>query len=334
MNTVGTALERLARALADPDRLVPLIQAAVLVIAGLLLARVARGLIRRMSRGTSVQSRVLMQRTASYLILGIFFVSAMRQFGFDFTVLLGAAGILTAAAAFASQTSASNVISGLFLGLERSVEIGDIITVSGVTGEVLSIDLLSTRLRTFDNLLVRIPNETMVKTEITNLNRFPIRRYDLRIGVAYKEDLARVRNVLLEVADRNPLCLEEPAPMIISQGYGASSVDFQLSVWARREAYLQVRNQIHQQVKEAFDREDIEIPFPQMTMHPPRAAPEEPAEGADEAPGRRTTADDAEVAPAHGGDEDAQRDRAGTARPEASRDGTRGDSGTRSRPDG
>ena len=258
---------RAGRALADPERLGPLLQAAVLVVAGLVLARLARGLVRRLARGASVQSRVLMQRTASYTILGVFFVSALRQLGFDFTVLLGAAGILTAAAAFASQTSASNVISGLFLGLERSVEIGDVITVGTVTGEVLSIDLLSTRLRTFDNLLVRIPNETMVKTEITNLNRFPIRRYDLRVGVAYREDLGRVRQVLLDVADRNPLCLEEPAPLVIAQGYGASSIDFQLSVWARREAYLEVRNQIHQQVKEAFDREGIEIPFPQMTMH-------------------------------------------------------------------
>lgn len=292
LDSLRTGMARLGRVLADPDRLGPLLQAIVLVAAGVVAARLARGLIGRLARGRSVQTRVLMQRSASYLILGIFFVSALRQLGFDFTVLLGAAGILTAAAAFASQTSASNVISGLFLGLERSVEIGDVITVGNVTGEVLSIDLLSTRLRTFDNLLVRVPNETMVKTEITNLNRFPIRRYDLRVGVAYKEDLARVRRVLLEVAELNPLCLEEPGPLIIAQGYGTSSIDFQLSVWARREAYLEVRNQIHQQVKEAFDREGIEIPFPQMTMHaaPPRpggesvAAPDpaarDPAEGA------------------------------------------------------
>lgn len=64
--------------------------------------------------------------------------------------------------------------------------------------------------------------------------------------------------------------------MILSQGYGASSVDFQLSVWARRESYIEVRNQIHQQVKEAFDREGIEIPFPQVTMHAARPAPEGP----------------------------------------------------------
>jgi hypothetical protein len=103
----------------------------------------------------------------------------MRQLGFDFTVLLGAAGIVTVAIGFASQTSASNLISGLFLVWRRRSGIGDIVTVDGVTGEVLSVDLLSTKLRTFDNLQVRIPNETMVKARITTLNRFPLRRVDL-----------------------------------------------------------------------------------------------------------------------------------------------------------
>lgn len=266
------ALGRLGQALTDPARLAPLLQALVLVVIGYLLARVARRLVAHVTQAARPQSSLLAQRTAMYVVLGIFLVSALRELGFDFTVILGAAGILTAAAAFASQTSASNIISGLFLGLERSVEIGDVITVNGITGEVLSIDLLSTRLRTFDNLLVRVPNETMVKTEITNLARFPIRRYDLQLGVAYKEDLAKVRRVLEEVADRNPLCLEEPRPLIIAQGYGASSIDLQLSVWSRREAYLDLRNQIHQQVKEAFDREGIEIPYPHVSVYAGQAS--------------------------------------------------------------
>lgn len=254
-------------ALADPARWGPLLQAVVLLTIGIVLARVSRRVLGRVARSAPAQTRVLLQRAASWTLLGIFAVSALRELGFDFTVILGAAGILTAAAAFASQTSASNVISGLFLGAEGSVRIGDVITVGGVTGEVLAIDLLSTRLRTFDNLMVRIPNETMVKAEITNLNRFPIRRYDLRIGVAYASDIEHVRRVLLEVADRDPTILEEPAPLIIAQGFGPSSIDLQLSVWARREAYLEVRNAVQQKVKEAFDREGIEIPYPQVAVH-------------------------------------------------------------------
>lgn len=259
------------RTLSDLPLWAPLLRAGLLLVAGVVLARLVSRLVSRLlSRVTYAshgQTRVLLQRAASWTVLGVFAVSALRELGFDFAVVLGAVGILTAAAAFASQTSASNVISGLFLGIEGTVSIGDIITVNGVTGEVLAIDMLSTRLRTFDNLMVRIPNETMMKADITNLNRFPIRRYDLRIGVAYGSDLARVHAVLMKVADDNPLVLEEPAPLIIAQGYGASSIDLQLSVWARKEAYLEVRNDVQRQVKTAFDRAGIEIPFPQVTLH-------------------------------------------------------------------
>lgn len=253
-------------AMTDASRWVPLLRAVLLLALGVMLAAVLRRVLGRVMRNAPPHGRALIGRIATWTVVIVFAVSALRELGFDFTVVLGAAGILTAAAAFASQASASNVISGLFLGLEGNVQIGDVITVNGVTGEVLGIDLLSTRLRTFDNLMVRIPNETMVRADITNLQRFPIRRYDLRVGVAYASDLQRVRDALMEVADRHPLILEEPAPLIIAQGYGASSIDLQFSVWARREAYLEVRNAVQKEVKEAFDRAGIQIPFPHVAL--------------------------------------------------------------------
>jgi small-conductance mechanosensitive channel len=143
-----------------------------------------------------------------------------------------------------------------------------VIRVGSTTGEVLSVDLLSVKLRTFDNLFVRIPNETMIKAEIVNLQRFPIRRYDLQVGVAYREDMRAVREALTAVAEENPLCLEEPAPLILFQGYGESSLNFQFSVWASQENFLTVRNMIPTEVKEAFDERGIEIPFPQRTLVP------------------------------------------------------------------
>ena len=243
-------------------------QAATLVVAGLVLARLARlAVVRTFAKTLSRQQLMLLRRTVSYALLGLFFISALRELGFDFGVLLGAAGIVTLAVGFASQTSVSNLVSGLFVVLERAVEVGDVITVDGTTGEVLSIDLLSTKLRTFDNLFIRIPNETMVKTQITNLNRFPLRRVDLRVGVAYKEDLGEVVDILKEVAHKNPLCLEEPAPVLISQGFGDSSVDYQFSVWAKTENYLELRNSMQRNIKAAFDAAGVELPFPHRSLY-------------------------------------------------------------------
>ena len=244
------------------------VKAAILTVGGLVLARLARvGVVRAFAKTLSRQQLMLLRRAASYAILGLFFVSALRELGFDFGVLLGAAGIVTLAVGFASQTSVSNLISGLFVVLERAVEVGDVITVDGVTGEVLSIDLLSTKLRTFDNLYVRVPNETMVKTKITNLNRFPLRRVDLNVGVAYKEDLGEVVELLKEVAYKNKLCLDEPEPVFIAQGFGDSSVDHQFSVWAKTENYLALRNSMQLDIKAAFDTAGIEIPVPHRSLY-------------------------------------------------------------------
>ena len=88
-----------------------------------------------------------------------------------------------------------------------------------------------------------------------------------KIGIAYKEDVAKVWQVLLEVADKNPLCLAEPKPLIIFQGFGDSSIDLQYSVWVRRDEYLTLKNEIQMDIKAAFDQQDIEIPFPHRTLY-------------------------------------------------------------------
>ena len=240
----------------------------VLLIAGFVLARlISSGLVRLLAKQTSAHQAMLVRRISFYTILTLFIASALIEVGFDMSIFLGAAGILTVAIGFASQTSASNIISGLFLIGEKPFEIGEVIRIGSTTGEVISIDLLSVKLRTLDNLYVRIANENLIKSEITNLHRFPIRRVDIIVGIDYNEDLKRVMDVLLDVADRNPLCLNEPRPQLIYQGFNESSIDIQFSAWAKQENFLEVKNGMYVEIKEAFDRQGISIPFPQRTVH-------------------------------------------------------------------
>lgn len=242
--------------------------AVVILVIGLVLSRVLSQLAyRAVIAPMGAHTAATLRRVILYLLIALTLMVALRELGFSLSVLLGAAGILSIALGFASQTSASNLVSGVFLVAEKAFVVGDTIKVGGTTGEVLSIDLLSVKLRTFDNLYVRVPNETLIKSEITNITRFQIRRYDLQIGVAYKEDISRVHELLVAIADEFDVCLDQPRPLLIFQGFGESSIDLQFSVWASRENFLELRNQMPALVKEAFDKEGIEIPFPHRTIY-------------------------------------------------------------------
>lgn len=259
-------LHRLGEWLTD-ERLYRVIRALIMLGAGLIVARLGSGAVRRLGqRHLDKHQSMLLQRAVFYGLLLVFVLSALHQLGFNVGVLLGAAGIVSVAVGFASQTSASNLISGLFLVGERPFSVGDVIQVGSTTGEVLSIDLLSVKLRTFDNLYVRIPNETLIKSEVTTLTRFPIRRFDLQLGVAYKEDIKQVEAILQAVADANPLCLVDPEPQVFFQGFGESSQDLQFSVWSKRDNFARMKINLAHEIKQAFDEAGVQIPFPQRDL--------------------------------------------------------------------
>lgn len=244
------------------------VRAIILLASGLIVGKLLGSITQRLLKDKFSEHQLkLTRRIVFYLILGLFIASALRELGFSLTTLLGAAGIFSVAIGFASQTSASNFISGLFLMAEKPFAIGDAIQVGSTTGEVLSIDALSVKIRTFDNRYVRIPNETLLKSETITLTKFPIRRIDLPIGVAYKENVSKVREVLFDVAARNPLCLDEPKPLLLFLNFGESALEFQLSVWAKRQNFLELKNSILEEIKMRFDSEGIEIPFPHRTIY-------------------------------------------------------------------
>ena len=243
-------------------------RAGSVLLVGLLVARILAASLYKLTLGRmGVHTATTLRRVLFYVLSAIVVMTSLRELGFSLGVLLGAAGVLSVALGFASQTSASNLISGLFLVAERPFEIGDIITVDSFTGEVLSIDLLSVKIRTFDNLFVRVPNEVLIKTQITNLTRFPIRRLDIQIGIAYKEDIEKARTLLIKTADDYPLSLDQPRPLVIFQGFGDSSLNLQFSVWTTRENFLELRNTIPERVRKAFVEAGIEIPFPHRSLY-------------------------------------------------------------------
>lgn len=224
---------------------------------------VKRSLYKHLSR----QSMMLVLRTIIYTGYIGLVLMVIRELNYDLTALFGAAGVVGIVIGVASQTSIGNIISGLFLVSEKSFELGDVIRIGDKTGTVYSIDLLSIKIKTYENLLIRIPNQTVISTELVNVTKFPIRRLEFQVGVAYKEDLRKVKTILESVARNNPLCLEEPEPIIIFKEFGSSSINITFGVWFEKANYLAVKNSVFMEVKEAFEREGIEIPFPHISVY-------------------------------------------------------------------
>ena len=229
---------------------------------------VKRSLYKHLSR----QSMMLVLRTIIYTgYTGMVFI-VIRELNYDLTALFGAAGVVGIVIGVASQTSIGNIVSGLFLVSEKSFELGDVVRIGDKTGTVYSIDLLSIKVKTYDNVLIRIPNQTVISTELVNVTKFPVRRLEFQIGVAYKEDLRKVKTVLENVARNNPLCLEEPEPVIIFKEFGSSSINITFGVWFEKANYLAVKNSVFIEIKEAFVREGIEMPFPHVSIYAGQAS--------------------------------------------------------------
>ena len=239
----------------------------ILIIGVSSIQLIAFMLRRSLRKQLSRQRMMLITRTVIYTGYTGLVLIVVKEFNYDLTALFGAAGVVGIVIGVASQTSIGNIISGLFLVGEKSFEIGDVVKIGDKTGTVYSIDLLSIKIKTFDNLLIRIPNQSVISSELTNVTRFPIRRLDFQIGVAYKEDLRKVKAVLENVARNNPLCLEEPEPYILFQTFGDSSINITFGVWFEKANYSAVKNSVFIEIKEAFDREGIEIPFPHVSIY-------------------------------------------------------------------
>lgn len=199
----------------------------------------------------------------TFVTLAFFIALNIAGLSGRLSTIVAAAGITGIVLGFASQTVVANFISGIFMYFDKPLKIGDPVEVAGYSGVVHDIRILSTRIRTWDGLLVRIPNEKLFNSDIKNLQKYPARRVDITVGIAYKEDAGRAIEVIKKTLDEMPYVLAEPEPMVFVDNLGDSSVNIAVKAWAPSEKWFDVRWQIVQKIKEALDREGIEIPFPQ-----------------------------------------------------------------------
>jgi len=244
------------------------ISTALLIFLGALLVSKLLALnIRRSLRDRIAREHLeLIVKLFSYAIIVISVILALPLIGVKLSGLMVAGGIVALAVGFASQSIIGNLVSGLFLIMERPVKIGDIVEISGITGFVEDIRIISTTLRTFDGLYVRMPNETVFTSRITNFVFYQVRRFDCAVGISYNDDAQEAIKIIRETIKNHPLVLVNPPALAFVDRLGESSVNIMVMVWVPTGEWFTVRTELLLQIKTALEGAGIEIPLPQHVL--------------------------------------------------------------------
>jgi len=247
-----------------------IIKFLVIVIVFYLLSIVAgKAALKTASRSKSFSSLLrdflVLSARRTVLFIGFFVgLSALEINIGPVLAVIGAAGFVIA---FALQNSLSNFASGILMLVYRPFDTGDVINVAGTLGKVESMNLLSTQLRTPDNQLVIVPNNSVWGGVITNITGITQRRVDMVFGIGYNDDIDKTQRILEEIVNGHELVLKEPAAVVKLHELADSSVNFICRPWARPEDYWNVYWDITREVKRRFDAEGVSIPFPQRDVH-------------------------------------------------------------------
>jgi small-conductance mechanosensitive channel len=234
---------------------------------GVIVAKVVSINFRRaLAERLPVNERELLTKLVYYGIIVWAIVVALPQLNFDLSGLLVAGGIAGLVIGFASQSVVSNLISGLFLMFEHPIRIGDNINVADVSGTVEDIRVLSTVIKTYDGIYIRIPNEKVFTSNITNYVHNPARRFTYEIRIRYADDANAAIRIAKEVIETHPFALKSPAPSVFVDNLGDNGVNLTAYIWAPARNWWDVRTDLLWKIKVALEENGIEIPFPQRTV--------------------------------------------------------------------
>lgn len=202
---------------------------------------------------------LLAQKAIYYFGLTILLLTVLSEFNFNLTALLGAAGVAGVAIGFASRTSMSNVISGVFLLFEGAFSLHDFISFDGISGTVEEIDLFSVKLRTLDNTLIRVPNELLLTKSITNFSHYKQRRLSCTITVDYQANMKELTEKVRATIQEQPIVLHDPQPDIRIDEFFDNHCSLRMRFWVSSNNVTQARQDVLAELKQALTNKNITI---------------------------------------------------------------------------
>ncbi|MDO8872412.1 MAG: mechanosensitive ion channel family protein [Methanoregula sp.] len=239
-----------------------LIVAASVIIAKIVGAYIKKNLSDRIRQDE--MTKIIKITQAAIILCGIFI--SLPSFNVNIGELLligGTAGIIIG---FASQRLVTNVGSGIFLIIERPVKIGDTVKIGETAGTIEDIRILSTTIKTYEGVYIRIPNETVFNSEITNYVANVARRFEYRIAIRYSDDARLAIGVIKNLVAAEPFILVNPPPSIYVDELGDNGVIIMVRIWAPSLEWWAVRTELLWKIKLALEHEGFGFPFPQRTV--------------------------------------------------------------------
>lgn len=219
-------------------------------------------------KSINVGSQYAINRLLTYFILVIAILATLQYVGINLTVLLGGAAALLVGIGLGLQQTFNDLICGIILLFERTVELGDIVDMNGLVGTVKKIGIRTSLVETRDFVSVIVPNSKLVADNVINWSHFDSKaRFKVSVGVAYGSDTALVKEILLEVANAHPNIVRRPQPLVRFVNFGDSSLDFEILFWSRNLIAIEdVKSDLRFEIDRRFREENISIPFPQRDI--------------------------------------------------------------------
>jgi len=168
---------------------------------------------------------------------------------------------------FAFQETLGNLAAGFMIALTKPFRMGDFVEIGDKSGTVISVGTSITTLKTYDNRKVIMPNSQIWGNPVLNYTAYDKRMIDLTIGISYSDDMAKAIKIAMDELKKDKTVIDDPAPMVAVKELGESSVDLIIRPWVKTDDYWPTRRALTQKIKEAFDKNNITIPFPQRDVH-------------------------------------------------------------------
>ena len=201
------------------------------------------------------------------ILYGILFVILISSIGVNTSSLVAVLGTATLSIGLALQGSLANFAGGVLILIMKPFRVGDYIITPDKEGTVTGVDIFYTRMLTADNRLVVIPNGTLSNSNIINVTHEPIRRLDLSVSIDYSENIKMVKDILERVSSEHELVLKDYERQIFVNSFDPSAINIGIRMWVNTENYWILKWDILEKIKEAFDANDVTIPFDQLDVN-------------------------------------------------------------------